>query len=372
MLSESIPFYVDWTSIGISCINIAFLMTGKTRTRSKKEHRGWLCFSRGCANGSTGVETPPGVSQVTQTRKEKEQMSRSDSFFTAYQGESSTFLPGPKANPATALRMGETVPLKTGGSSTGTAWAHPDHEYYKVRIGPNYPKNGNKSPSLPFLYEPIGIDTIKSDCLLSNIAPHMNFPPPPECYNAACGLPALIIVNAQLPLAMPSLFASPDADPGWSCVGYYRIRPETVKWGLDSSDAPPGVAVLKRLLQKGISERSLAFKAIGMIHDLDSQELPMMSLLKKYNGKPVLVTASSTFHFGTEPYPYLEIDFNVRKWSLVARSTLVQLRDRLANLTCHIGYLVEATDDSDLPERMLGGTTVYNLNYDTARHVKFE
>lgn len=271
--------------------------------------------------------------------------------------------------------MGETVPLRNPyvTSPVGTTWGASEHERFNVRIGPNYPKNGNKSSSLPFLYDPIGVDVLRGDKALSNIAPYMCFPPPPDFYDPACGLPALLIVNAQLPLAMPSMFASPDADHGWSCVGYYQIRQEAVAWSMGrGADSPPAISVVKRLFEKGVSDRSLAFKAIGMIHDLESQELPMSGLLKKYNGKPVLVTASSTFHFGKTPYPYLEIDYNVRKWSLVARSTLVQLRDRLATLTVHIGYLVEATEDEDLPERMIGGTTVHNLDYAHARHVSFD
>ncbi len=342
------------------------------RGRSNSRRCSWLGTFCGAVRDAGSVS--PSDPQDPDNQRVLDDVSRADSFYTAYQGEVLQYIPGPNARPDTSFRMGETIPLqnKYVTNVTGTTWGPSEHERFNIRIGPNYPKNGNKSASFPFLYDPIGVDVLRSDSILCNIAPNMIFPPLPDCYDSACGLPALLVINTQLPLAMPSIFASAESDPGWSVVGYYQIRPEAVAWALNrGADAPPAIAVMKRLLERGFSDRSLAFKAIGMIHDLEEQQLPMMSLLRKYNGKPVLVTASAKLNFGSVPYPYLEVDYNVRKWSLAARTTLVQLRERLASLTVHIGYLVEATEDEDLPERMIGGTTVYNLSYASARYVNF-
>jgi hypothetical protein len=292
------------------------------------------------------------------------------SFYSADENPT-TYLPGEKVSLENTFPMGSTVPHESVANGA-TAWSECSHDIFNIRVGPDYKKHGKKSPSLSFLYEPFGADVLRSDVILSHVAPYLLFPPAPDYYNPDCGLPAVIIVNAQLPLAMPSPFSSADSDNGWSCIGYYRITKDAVEWGLQHQPGPPAIDVLKRLLEKGFSEKALAFKAIGMVHDLENQNLPMMSLLAKYNGKPVLVTASSKFHFGKSPYPYLEIDYNVRKWSMMARTTLVQLTDKLKTITVHVGYLVEATNNEDLPERMLGGTTVYNLDLETAQFVKFE
>jgi len=282
------------------------------------------------------------------------------------------YIPGPLANSGKAFKMGETVEMKST-TSTGTTFSKCTHELFNVRTGPDYPKRGLKAPSLSTLYEPVGVDCLRGDKILSNIAPHLLFPPVPEYYDPACKLPALLIINTQLPLAMPSIFSPSENDPGWSCVGYFMIKKDTVDWVLNKTedDPPPVLKVFNRLLDKGFSERSLAFKAIGMIDEIEKQDLPMLNILQKYNGKPVLVTASSTFNFGTVPYPYLEIDYNVRKWSLLARTTLVQIGDRLKTISCHIGYLVEATENEDLPERMLGVVSVHNISVENARRVSF-
>ena len=324
------------------------------------------------------VECTDGVKVVQQSMSEQQdsgdsgngRFSDAVSYYTVDE-DLLVYQPGEKVSVENTFPMGSTVPHRSV-SSTGTCWSNCESEIFKVRIGPDYKKNGKKSPSLSYLYEPFGADVLRSDRIIANIAPHLLFPPVPDFYDPSCGLPAVILVNGQLPLAMPSPFASSDSDPGWSCIGYYRITKEAVDWALNRVPGPPSISVLKRLLEKGFSEKALAFKAIGMVDDLENQNLPMTGLISKYNGKPVLVTASSKFHFGSTPYPYLEIDYNVRKWSFLARTTLVQLTDKLKSITVHVGYLVEATENEDLPERMLAGTTVHNLDLDAARFVKFD
>ena len=304
------------------------------------------------------------------SKKDSENSSEA-SFYTMNDDDTIGWIPGPKFEADTGFKMGESVPC--GEPVCGKmSWTHAEHERFNIRTGPDYAKNGHKTSSLSALYEAVGMDVLKGDEVLSNVAPHLMFPSSPAYYDAGCNLPALLIVNAQLPLAMPSLFSSSETDPGWSIVGYFRIRQQTVDWALKRGESPPpAIEVFMRLLQRKYSDRSLSFKAIGMIHDLEKQNLPLMNLLTKYNGKPVLVTKSSQFHFGTVPYPYLEIDYNVRQWSLLARTTLVQLSGKLKHLTCHVGYLVEATENSDLPERMLTVVTVHNVSVENAKTIKF-
>lgn len=359
----------------------------KRENSPKKPSNGFSCFC-GRSKSSTSSNGMDGMNKNSRRKRERRNAKESDesqcgssegSFYSVVDTDEdvSKYIGGRRAVPGKTFRMGESVRRNSGSSQDMTTFSVCDNGRFKVRIGPDYPHNGLKAPSLSALYESVGVDVLRGNRILSNVAPHLMFPPVPEYYDPACKLPALLIVNTQLPLAMPSLFTASENDPGWSCVGYFMIKKETVDWVLNkqstsTSPPPPAIQVFQRLLAKGFSERVLALKAIGMIHDIEDQDLPMMNILQKYNGKPVLVTASSTFHFGESPYPYLEIDYNVRKWSLLARTTLVQIGDKLKNLTCHIGYLVEATEDDDLPERMLGVVTVHNISVENARLVDFE
>jgi|LauGreDrversion4_2_1035121.scaffolds.fasta_scaffold17063_4 hypothetical protein len=358
----------------------------KREKSPKKPSNGFSCFcSR--TKSSTSSDCVGKMNKNSRRKRERRDAKDSDdsqcgssdeSFYSVDDTDEdhSKYIGGPRAVPGKTFRMGESVRRNAGSSLDFTTFSMCDNGRFNVRIGPDYPRNGMKAPSLSALYEAVGVDVLRGNRILSNVAPHLMFPPVPDYYDPACKLPALLVVNTQLPLALPSLFTASENDPGWSCVGYFMIKKETVDWVLNSQSSttqpPPAIQVFHRLLGKGFSERSLALKAIGMIHNIEDQDLPMMNILQKYNGKPVLVTASSTFHFGESPYPYLEIDYNVRKWSLLARTTLVQIGDKLKNLSCHIGYLVEATEDEDLPERMLGVVTVHNISVENARWVDFE
>jgi hypothetical protein len=103
-----------------------------------------------------------------------------------------------------------------------------------------------------------------------------------------------------------------------------------------------------------------------------------MSLVQRYNGKPTLVTASAKFLYQqgapasianrgmpadqTSSYPFVEIDFDVRRWALLARTTLVQLKDRVRDLPIKLAFMVEGTKDDELPERVLGCLSLSGLH----------
>jgi hypothetical protein len=89
-------------------------------------------------------------------------------------------------------------------------------------------------------------------------------------------------------------------------------------------------------------------------------------MLKKYNGKPGTITASATFIRDQIPYDHLEIDFDIRKWNILARSAFPQLKDKLRELTLDVACVVEASADEDLPERILGALTLHGLDWAAA------
>jgi hypothetical protein len=109
-----------------------------------------------------------------------------------------------------------------------------DASYFHVREGPDYPRNGVKGPSLSALYEPLGMDLLTSDKMLSDLGKRMKMPPLPvslvEKAGRLNGAPLVFMVNAQLPSQMPSLFSSSSNDPGVSGVFYFKMTDEAVDW----------------------------------------------------------------------------------------------------------------------------------------------
>ena len=272
-------------------------------------------------------------------------------------------------------RVMATLFPRDDSAKTTPSWTHVSSETFNVRAGPNYLSNGLKAPSESMLYVPLGFESFKDDLdIVGNISSKLQFPGCPQFYDPACGLPALLIVCAQLPLEGPSLWGRSAPDPGVSHVFYFQITNDACSWGLAHSrgeaDYPPVVRVFKRLLLRGFSDKELSYKIIGIIKDFEKQNIPMAGMLKKYNGKPATVTASGKFNRGSFPYDFLEVDFDLRKWNLIARTAVPQLKDKAKELTIDFACLVEATEDEDLPERVLGAVRVQGLNWSKADHLE--
>ncbi|KAF4665804.1 hypothetical protein FOZ61_010485 [Perkinsus olseni] len=295
------------------------------------------------------------------------------SYVTAEQtGDSQRWIPAPDPLLTISHNMGTSLPLHLPDTPyVTTAWSTRDACHFSVRCGPDYARTGNKEPSLPALYEPIGADLLRGDDILSDVARHMNFPTPPPWYTAQCRAPALLVVNAQVPGEGPSFnpFAAQKPDPGYSLIVYFVITREMASWSSrpNDTDVPASVRLWLNLLDRGVSDRSLPFKVIGRVQNLTSlPNLPALSIIEKYNGKPALITGSATILEGTRPYRYVEIDYDVRKWSLVARTTLSQVKDRFRDVVLDVGYLVESQEEEDMPERLLGSISLHHLDHNAA------
>ncbi|EER15272.1 hypothetical protein Pmar_PMAR007004 [Perkinsus marinus ATCC 50983] len=190
-------------------------------------------------------------------------------------------------------------------------------------------------------------------------------------YTSQCDAPALVVVNAQVPGEGPSFnpFVTQKPHPGYSVIVYFMITREMASWSSrpHDPDVPRSVRLWLNLLDRGISDRNLPFKVIGRVQNLtDLPSLPAMGIIERYNGKPALITGSATILEGSRPYRYVEIDYDVRKWSLIARTTLAQVKERVRDVVLDVGYLVESQEEVDMPERLLGSISLHHLDHRTA------
>eukprot|EP00397_Hematodinium_sp_SG-2012_P039147 GEMP01042700.1.p1 GENE.GEMP01042700.1~~GEMP01042700.1.p1 ORF type:complete len:270 (+),score=53.90 GEMP01042700.1:73-882(+) len=237
------------------------------------------------------------------------------------------------------------------------AWSKTDGTEFKVRSGPDYKKNKTKSNSEGTLYDCVGADLVTADSIISDIVDKVDFSRIPTV--DAKDLPSLIIVNAQVPLAGVFTFGSKDA--GVSQVSYFTIKPEVAAL-IGSPQEPKQFKLLRELLERNRSDASLAWKAMARVDDVILANLPQV--ISKFNGKPALITESASLRSGTlaNGSRYLEVDFDVRKWSLVARTTVGQTKDFAKTVSMHVGFLVEGTDNGDLPEQIMCALVLHNMD----------
>ena len=255
-------------------------------------------------------------------------------------------------------------------------WSKGTAAEFQVRsVG--YKSSKSKEPSAPPLYECIGVDLVRSNKLITNIGgtcpvfhnpsqsanvPHYWTKDPK--WSSSCGVPRVIVINMQLPYSSPSLWApqSADSDPGFSVVSYYALSPSFI----DKLESCPAKKLLKRLIEEGKSvKESTALKAIGLVENLDEVGFP--DIVSGYNGKPVLVTKSAKFHMVNPEV--LEIEFDIRQWSILARKSLHSLHGKMKEARCQFGMLIEGKTDEELPEQLLGCYRIHFIDIHEALNI---
>ena len=131
----------------------------------------------------------------------------------------------------------------------------------------------------------------------------------------------------------------------------------------DITAASPGVKLLSEWCTKAETDPEFRgrFKCLGMIEDIESTNLP--KLIQGYNGKPALVTKSGTF---TRQNNYIEFTINVNMWAYLAKKGLFTLIPTFPDFIVNVGFTIEARCDEEMPEVLLGGCRLTNLDPEQA------
>jgi hypothetical protein len=239
------------------------------------------------------------------------------------------------------------------------SWSNGSGEYFNVRRGPNYSWNGQKSPSLESFYECIATDLVYGETRIDHIASKVQLPEIPARYRGLA-LPALFVVNVQLPHAAPSLTGTKGDGKGASSAFYFRLRDSTVD-ALQPGAEPPSNAM--KLLMNYVLEAPKSKKVQGgfkVISILDNMKEIGLASMDKYNGKPVLIKNSGTLYKGKD---YMEMDINVHLFSMITRKTLHGLQSSFAKMELKIGFVIQGAKDEELPEQMIGAVSIHSSDF---------
>jgi len=297
------------------------------------------------------------------------------------------------------------------------SWTRCPGGAFKVRCGPNYSKNRRKAPSAPSLYEVFAVDAYSSETKLAHIGRVAELPPDPAPPPPDCGLPSYVIINWMVPNYAPSSLltqAKRTNGPGWNIVLYCRLsddararlaRSAATKGGhgapadssaADSSapgpagpagaassraaapaDAPAGaeaassrttrsLELLRRFMHPtdGARLRGERLKCIIGLADTEKPSFGMVlkTMILRYNFKPFLSKTASFCYHGPG---YFEIDIDIHTWGMAALSALNTVKEKMASLLPRAAVTIEAEADDEMPEQVLAG--VFLSNIDPAR-----
>jgi len=265
---------------------------------------------------------------------------------------------------------GELVPSfndEEDQNPTRFCWSTCDANFFNVRqIG--YKTNHEKAPSAPSLYDFVGMDLLKDKSRLEGIHRYIKLPPPREFDDLdlirKSGLPRILVVNILVPMKSPSMFGADD--PGVSVVFYFAIRPETARAAAENEDRAD-VLLFKRFCTEFEYNDDIRrrFKGIGVAHNIKDLRIPQR--IHYLNGKPVILYKTAVVQrFQDEFGPCFEVSVLVHKFNVVARTLFGQFRDMAREIKIGFAFLVQAEDDFELPECILGCGKIYNLDFKQA------
>jgi len=248
------------------------------------------------------------------------------------------------------------------------SYSNVDAKLFHLRIGPNYKKNKRKAPSGPALYDLISMDFLYADEPLRNVADKFRIPHIPGLTDVSTGhkhIPPVLVINTWLPGEEPSMFGGKSANEGetYSIPMVFVLSKDTLGELRDLESASAGVKLLSEWCEKAETDSDFRgrFKCMGMVENIESSGVP--KFIQGYNGKPALVTKSGTFKRHSN---YIEFTINVNMWAYLARKGLYTLTPTFPGFIFNVGFTIEARKDEEMPEVLLGGCRLLNLDPEKA------
>jgi len=262
-------------------------------------------------------------------------------------------------------------------SATSDEYISMPHSYwninsnmFKLRAGPSYSRNKEKRRSGPALFDLYASDMVRSSSMLNNVADDFQIPDNidgvTKIDTGNVHVPSLIVLNFNIPTEEPSVFGK--AEDGETCVLilYLVIAKHTINQLKDMNKASPAVKLLVEWCKKSENDFSMRsrMKAMCLIDDVENSSLP--GFISRFNGKPVLITKSSTF---TRFPNYIELQVNIHKWAYMPKKGLFSLQPKFPSLAFNVGFTIEGREDDELPEVLLGGVRINKIDINRNEYI---
>ena len=268
-------------------------------------------------------------------------------------------LKNPKEKPMAGSTISR-VSILPPNEQIKNSWSECLHSTFNCRIGPNYGWNGKKAPSPPSLMNCIGMEFIKCDKRIDNIASKVKIPDEWIIETNNKLIPPLFIVNVQIPAENPvSIFQEVNDGTGYSLVYYFQLKKEIADSYKDLSTATPAARLFAdycmnapELMNDNRSDYKGKFKICVRCENIEEFGLP--SFISQWNAKPALIKQTGTLIRGSN---YIEMDINGYKFNSIAKGALLSLMPSFDRMIISASFCIESRKDEEMPETIFGLAT---------------
>ncbi|XP_061990763.1 protein ENHANCED DISEASE RESISTANCE 2 isoform X2 [Rosa rugosa] len=230
-----------------------------------------------------------------------------------------------------------SVSLCKGKDDADTnCWSTPSGKGFMIR-GKNYLKDNSKVTGGDPLLNLVGVDWFKVDKTMDSIALH------PRCLvqsEAGKKLPFVLVINLQVP-----------AKPNYSLVLYY------------AADRPPKPdSLFSKFVDGNDMFRNARFKLIPSI-------VEGYWMVKRAVGTKACLLGKAVTCKYLRQDNFLEIDVDIGS-SSVARSVIGLVLGYVTSIVVDLAILIEAREEEELPEYILGTVRLNRLKLESAVHLE--
>ncbi|KAH7307562.1 hypothetical protein KP509_22G065400 [Ceratopteris richardii] len=264
---------------------------------------------------------------------------------------------------------GFQIPFSAGDKFIEGTWSLVGPSTFKLR-GSSYLRDKIKVFASQYqMYEPFGVDVFLSPKKVSHVARFVELP---DCEKTG-DLPALLILNIQIPMYPTSIFLNEVDGEGLSLVLYHKLSDQRtevpsyfqkmfVKILCDEAERVRGLAGDSMVPYR---ER---LKILGRV--INPEELHLSVAERKivytYNEKPVLSRPQHTFYKGES---YFEVDLDMHRFSYLARKGVESFRERLKLCVLDLGLTIQGNKPDELPEHVLCCVRINKIDFTSCKQL---